>query len=331
MVYKFWSFFASMSTLFLRDFGEYMGFTDNRELVTMDKVCEFADYYPGISHREKEYYDWINDLWVKHRHYADDEFHSNFNGCNNVENLQGRIWEMLLGNSLQEHGYQLKKVSKKNGPDLCVIDEKYGKIWVECVMPTRGAPEMPDSPPPKPQTKIEFEEYGKNPIDTEKHILRVTNVFDEKKKQYERWLKNKVVSKKDFYILAINGFNLELSNYESGFFPVIVNAVYPIGNPCFTFGKESDDQSERYPYQLEIKKDNGASVSKNVFSEKKFSFIEGLLFTNEWPLERFQQFNYSYVHNFGANRHLQQKYFNFVTLEVTATDAGDNVRLELIK
>lgn len=74
----------------------------------------------------------IEELWLKFKPYADKGFEQLFRG-----DLVSRFWEMYLGALLIQ---EKKELRKKNdyGPNICVIENDGGKIWLEASAPDKG-------------------------------------------------------------------------------------------------------------------------------------------------------------------------------------------------
>jgi hypothetical protein len=152
-------------------------------------------------------------LWMFFERHADKEFRIELR-----KTFDARYWEMYLTASLIFAGYSV--TCPKPGPDVGIL-YKGQRIWFEATSPTCGAPDKPDS----------IVEALNGKVPEEKITLRYLNSISTKyNEQYVNWLKNRVVSDKDAFVIAINPWAIPFDHTDTNP-PRILQAGYTVGAP----------------------------------------------------------------------------------------------------
>src|SRR5262249_13048614 len=110
-----------------------------------------------------------------------------------------------------------------HGPDV-LWRRGAGKVWIEGVATTGGS--GPDAVTPR-----EKGHDVPSPEDHERIILRYANAIDAKRRQYESFLKRRVVSDGDSSIIAINGGEVTDDGFPKFGVPDIVKVLFGGGEP----------------------------------------------------------------------------------------------------
>lgn len=241
-----------------------------------------------------DYLEHMERYWRTYQPFASPDFQ--YQLLADDDKFFSLTWELMLGATLLEKGYQLEPSRNDHRPDLCLIWE--GKrVWIECCLPTGG-----DSSKPNSVTETPCDgEFHK--VDPDKSVLRCTQVLCEKKRQHLRWIEKGVCNRDDSFLIAINGCNLKLQIYNSSL-PQILRALYGIGNPFVVLdSKDTECKGSGYAHSPRIYKSEGASVPTTFFLEKGNSHISGVLFSTDWILRSSSSPQYCYVENIhAANR-----------------------------
>lgn len=249
-------------------------FTANLPLVKTAKELEgVKEMYPkydsyfiasGCCKERREKFD---KLWKKYKPYADRHF------LNQIRtNFHQRTWEMYVGNVLLKKGLKLQ--SKNEGPDF-VIDKT---AYVECVAPTKGDPTKPDSVP-EMFVATTPEEICVQDVPVDKMILRITQVIKDKAlDQYENWKSKKWFDLKMPFIIAVN--TGDLSHVEDSSMPNVLKALFG-----FQFMQINiKTGATNFSHRDKVDKSNNKPVPVNYFTNKDFSFVSGVLFSDKLVL-----------------------------------------------
>jgi type I restriction enzyme S subunit len=211
-------------------------------------------------------------LWVKYQPYADHNFKEQIRN-----DFDARFWEMYLTCTLMDKGYEItKKIGKIAGPDTRVEYED-NIIWIEATTPTSGNRGSSDSVPDLVITNPPTAQQ----VPDEQIILRYRSAIKEKYDyKYFEYLKNGIVSKEDFYLVAINGCRIPHSGTEREL-PRIVRSVLPFGHSQVTIDMSSGNIiSEGHQYRAQIAKASGCSVRTDIFLDLYYHHINAILFSN---------------------------------------------------
>ncbi len=239
----------------------------NEELEKVKKLYPKYDPYFITSGCFKERREKFNKLWGKYKSYADRHF------LNQIRtNFHQRTWEMYVGNVLLKKNLIIQ--SENEGPDF-VIDKT---AYIECVAPTKGDPNKPDSVP-EMFIATTPEEIRVQDVPVDKMILRITQAIKDKAlNQYKNWKNKEWFNPKMPFIIAIN--TGDLSHAEDPSMPNVLKALFG-----FQFMQINIKTGEtNFSYRNKVKKTNNESVSVNYFTNENLSFVSGVLFSNKTVL-----------------------------------------------
>lgn len=182
---------------------------------------------------------FVEELWQEYAPYAEPEFLEDAK-----RDFHAKIWEMYLACVFLKNRFQLQKKTKKEGPDIC-LSVQPKPIWIEAIAPRSGTG----------ADAVPGYEYGvvfETPKD--KVLLRFTSAIIEKHKKYQNYIKDKIISKDDPYIIAVNGGRVSHA--------IVVNIV-----------------SYLFSYRDTIKKSNYAPVSTNIFEDEIYNGISAVIYS----------------------------------------------------
>lgn len=221
---------------------------------------------------EKDAKMFTESLWERYQPYADCNF-----GEQIRRDFNARFWEMYLACTLMDKGYEInRKTSKNAGPDIRV-KYKGNIIWIEAIAPTSGnknssdrVPELVITNPPTAQE-----------VPDKQIILRYRAAIKEKYNgKYFGYLRSEIMSKGDFYIIAINGCRISSSRTDFDP-PRILRSVLPFGYPQVTLDTVSRQIiSQGYQYRSTISKASGSTVQTDIFLDPDYKHISAILFSN---------------------------------------------------
>lgn len=205
--------------------------------------------------------DFVESLWKDYSKLADKNFLSD-----SKNHFHQRFWEMYLSVTFMRRGYELIK-SPDESPDVCIqLNGK--KLWIEAVAPGPGTG-LDKIPTPK---------FGKaNWVPTDQVTLRYLQVLDAKFQKYQTYVKKRIVSPSDIFVIAIN-CNKVPHAYFGSTVPYHVQALLPIGPPNVTFNIATDSIVETgYSFKDSVVKNSGAKVDKKAFADPKYSGISAVM------------------------------------------------------
>ena len=238
------------------------------------------------------YLDHIEKLWQAYQPFASPNFQRHL--LTDDSKFHSLTWEMILGNTLTEHGYELEPSRDDNRPDLCIVFKEQ-KIWIECCLPTRGDPAKPNSVQEIPSDG-EFHE-----VDPDKSVLRCTAALAAKKQQHLRWIADGVCNQNDPFIIAINGRNLRLSIHNVSL-PDILRALYGTGDMYAVFDpKDLSRKESGYQFKPTIVKSEDTNIPTTFFLERDNGHISGTVYSTYWIEHYSSSPQYCYVENVNTN------------------------------
>jgi type I restriction enzyme S subunit len=208
----------------------------------------------------------LEDLWVQFKPYADKGFEQLFR-----DDLVSRFWEMYLGVMLLQEKKVLEKESD-DGPDICVLENKKKRIWIEATAPNKG------------KGKDKLEEMEKTFwIPEEKILLRIRSAIEDKYRKYCDYLEKGRINKSDTYIIAINASKLGFPDVYK-YPPYIIKSVFPIGPPFARISLNSGNIVGMGHHHREyIKKESGSQVETKIFFNEKYSVISAIIYSEVKP------------------------------------------------
>jgi hypothetical protein len=216
--------------------------------------------------------------------------------------LIGCWWEMFLANLMIEKGFVLEKTPPK-GPDIKVRLNDGKVLWIEAIAISDGE---------KPANLIPDELDGFF-IDEEPFLLRLTSGIHDKKIKMLGYLKDGIVKKEDFFIIAVNTgkfsfFDLDLH------YPAIAKIVFKIGALALEYkvkdGKADGEPIGFHQVRPTINKKN-TPISANLFLSPEYSGVSALIYSknNFWNMPTSD--NVITVYNPTALNKLSEDFFDF--------------------
>ena len=207
-------------------------------------------------------------------------------------------WEMFLGVTFLENGFNLEK-TEIDQPDICIKD-KDSLIWVEATMPQHG--EGAD----RVLERRTIKEVGMAQlVPNEQIILRYTSVARDKNINYKERLERGIIKEADPYVIAIHGYCLKDTPPHEGI-PLIVKALYPVGDLTVTFSKHHTETETFYITREVIFKKNKTGIGTSVFLKEgkdDYNGISGVLFSHKAPAHWTTvppQRDFIFIHNYLA-------------------------------
>lgn len=259
---------------------------------------------PGVAN----YKTYMEKLWDTYYPYADKDFPKQL-----AQDFHARFWEMYLTCTLIYKSFEVApKQTRSKGPDILIIDDSSRKIFLEAITPSQGADDNPDRVPSlqfnTPQASIRGPD---KPI-----ILRYSSAIADKYKKYNRYLKQKVISPSDSYIIALNSSKIGIrAKLESGP-PEILKTVLPIGYMEVTINKLSGSTvGWHYQYRQEITRTSGSGVPTDLFLRDDYKGLSGVLFSYVDALNCPNQMgdDFIFIHNPKAQNAVPHEYFKLGT------------------
>lgn len=236
----------------------------NEELEKVKGIYPKYDSYYIASGCTKERREKFDNLWKNYKSYADSHFSMQIK-----TNFHQRSWEMYVGNVLLEKGLAIK--SKDEGPDFIVSEN----LYIECVAPTKGDPEKPDSVPEMFIATMP-EEIRVQDVPVDKMILRITQVIKDKAlDQYERWKRKGWFDAKAPFIIALN--TADLQHVDDPSMPNALKALF--GFQFMQINMKTG--ATNFSHRDQVEKSNNGSVPVNFFINEDFSFVSGVLFSDK--------------------------------------------------
>lgn len=239
----------------------------------------------------EEYLGHMERLWRTYHRFASPSFQRQL--LTDDGKFYSLTWEMLLGVTLLENGYDLQPSKDDNRPDLCLIFA--GKrIWIECCLPTGGHPT-------KPHSVTEIISDGEfHRVDLDKSVLRCTQELSTKKQQHLKWISQGICKRDESFLIALNGRNLRLG-ISNSFLPHILRALYGTGDLYVVFDSNDTEHTHSgYLFKSKIDKSQTAPVSTTFFLEQDNAHISGVLFSTDWIMSYSSSPQYCYVENINA-------------------------------
>jgi hypothetical protein len=214
----------------------------------------------------------LNGMWATYEPYADPDFREGF-----ARDPDGRFWELYLGSSLLAAGKKLlpttERLLRGGQPDICVVDGDQ-RIWIEAVAPDRGAAGPDQVRGPKPVN----EGGGFEAVPVRQAQLRTTSALWTKSQILARYLNEGVIKKDDVRLVAVGGGRFGRHIPENGL-PLILSAVFPIGQEFVSIDKATGDVVDRgFEASLTIAREGG-SIPRTAFLEGPFTHVSGVLWS----------------------------------------------------
>jgi len=236
----------------------------NEELEKVKAIYSKYDPYFIASGCIMERKEKFEKLWRNFKPYADSHFLAEIK-----MNFHQRSWEMYLGNVLLEKKFSIE--SQDEGPDFIIN----GNIYIECIAPTKGDPDKPNSVPQMFVAGIP-EEIQAQDVPVDQMILRITQAIKDKAlNQYEKWQSKNWFNKEFPFIIAINTGDLEYPQDYLGI-PLIIKALF--GLEFMKINLRNGNVG--FSWRGNIKKQK-SEVPVDYFANRKFNFVSGVLFSDK--------------------------------------------------
>ncbi len=238
----------------------------NKELSCLrDKYPKLDATYLNVHMRDdwKKAKDFFDVEWEKYQQFSDKGFDSQFQKV-----FSARAWEIYLFHLLRVRGFQILLQNKSRpNPDFKIkINNVY--LFIEAVTPNKG-----DNHNEVP--KISNGIYA---FDTLNHpkVRRILNSLDEKIKQY-RSKHIKAVSKDDYYVIAINGGEIQGNMNPEDLILEVVGGVNPTRN--FPHNNDGTLGSVYHTKRQSIANALGTnSIDLDIFQKEIFNEVSGLIY-----------------------------------------------------
>jgi hypothetical protein len=229
----------------------------------------------------------MNQMWQSYEQYADPNFQNQL-----AIDFHARFWELYMGFTFIFLGYQLKKKSKSDGPDICLeLPKNRGKVWIELVAPTAGEGDdrVPDfhsdeySPTPEPQ-----------------FLFRFTASILDKNLQLQKYLNAGIGNATDFFVIGING--LRVTQKVEDYPPYIYQSLYGKINHIVNIDTTKRQiASESFQVQKLLRKANQSPVSSFSFQNREYPNITGVLYSDisicDISLDHIYGSDLAFIHN----------------------------------
>jgi hypothetical protein len=234
--------------------------------------ANWDQYYVACGCRQ-EYRDRLEELWPSFKPYADHHFLNELKTA-----FHQRAWEMYLGNIILKN-FQLCP-HRQTGPDFILENDN---IYIECVVPTLGKTNNPDTVPQIVSNgkliqitgeKFDCKTSQFTQVDDieDKIILRITTSFSGKIEKYRQWGKEKWFDPTAPYIIAINIGHFQYP--EDPKMPYVLKALFGTKYP------QLSSNGLNYTIRRVATKSSSSTVPVDCFMSNKYSFISGVLFSN---------------------------------------------------
>ena len=224
------------------------------------------------SKTEAEFQAVIEHMWQAYEPYADPDFAQGF-----ARDVDARFWEMYLGCTFLDAGYQLLPVKdrKKDGgqPDLCVLAGER-RIWIEAIAPDNG-----QAGPDQVVRPVPINEGGgliAAPI--RQTQLRTTHALWVKSQKMAAYLNEGVIAPDDIRIIGISASRFGVYVSEEPL-PLIMTSVFPIGDQFVTIDTTTDAViAQGYHPSFAIHKETG-KIPRTAFLDARFAHISGIIWS----------------------------------------------------
>lgn len=188
--------------------------------------------------------------------------------------FQQRYWEMLLAHHLMQIGVRVSHES--SGPDFgFALDGR--RIWIEAVAPDRS--QDIDN-----LYKLEAENRSAW-FKADIFYLRWTQAIIEKINKFTIYINQGRIRAGDICIIAVNsGILGSLGMTGKSTYPILIDVVFGVGAEYVTIDQYSSvviDQG--YRIEPTVAKTNRSTVPKNIFMDKKSSYISAILACGSTP------------------------------------------------
>jgi len=239
--------------------------------------------------------DWLGDtrslveqLWARYEPLCRDPgFRKN---AMDAKKFNALTWQMYLACVLVDHGHQLEP-SGADLPDIKVRQPDGSILWIEATTAEAGEGanaakriygtivKSPDNPGFSSATFS---------LDERKMILRYQVAIRAKDNHRLKFLDRKAIAPSDPYVVAINAADVDDSDLDDGL-PLIVRAVYPIGELAYSYSVRTDYSSpdEHFdhgghltrPHTPAVKTNKNVDAPTTGFADGTLSGVSAIIFS----------------------------------------------------
>lgn len=163
--------------------------------------------------------------------------------------------------------------SPPKGPDILIELDSGERCWIECVVPGPGSTE--DKVFQRPPGPFAGSLYPEGAL-----LLRYISVLRAKLAKIVRYMSDGIVRPQDHVLVAVNQGTIVDSDLHDPDIPLMVKAVYPIGEPVFHLVPYAPGGKSRVetPPRYHVTKKNASKVPTTLFLEPAADVISGVLF-----------------------------------------------------
>lgn len=208
-------------------------------------------------------------------------------------------WQMIMANHLLDHGFNLISPLKE-GPDYQVAKEAEPPILIEAAAITPGSAE--DRYP-----------VGRTPpyyVEDEKIYLRIANTLQSKRNQYLKWLRRKIISDTQSYVVALFTGAIPDSSISSPRVTHLEQCLFAANLNSLQSGRTEVASVAERIYGV---KHNGSHVHLNLFQDASFEEISGIISSTYsiYQTAAFQGQELHFIHNPNAKNPIPPGTFRF--------------------
>jgi len=285
-------------------FDENLGSASNghKLSVLMQKYQQYDPVYVAVSTMtaRPEFREFLENIWKQYEPYADTNFIKEFK-----KQFSQRSWELYLGSTLLNRGQKLGRHSN-TGPDI-KVPFKFVDVWVEAISVEKG--DGHDKVP-------EVENGDWTDVPEEKMLLRLTSGLMEKYMKYKTYVKNKVISPKDPFVIAIDRSPLEHTDPQV---PLILKCLFAIGHQVLYLKRNkpvAQPEGSNWSARDKINKISGSNVEMLMFRDETFEGVSAVIYSDKnilnSPRDREKMGdNLTIVYNPFAKNPLPNNFFKF--------------------
>lgn len=283
---------------------------NNRENITSSEFKVMLDTTNKVAQEAKAF---CEKLWEKFEPYADDQFLS---AIKLDGKFQDRFWEMHLGNTLLEKGFNIS--SENEGPDF-KIDLNGQIIWIEATTASNGELKNPDRIIPLDNSEDAF--Y----INDDQIALRLKKSVESKSDKIKEYLEKNTINENEPIIIAINTSKIDVIFADE--FIDYANMIF-FAKSINSFFK--NENGEIIPIKNNyVKRTKGYCEPTNIFLDNSYEHISAVLFSKcSYSQYNNQELNNDYllVCNPFAKNKLPKEIFN-IAKKVLFHESDDLIKL----
>jgi len=232
----------------------------------------YVNLRDGQSATEHALREALDEKWAAYEPYADPDYREGF-----ARDPHARFWEMYVGRTLLQAGKTLLTSAERRRqgglPDICVLDGGR-RVWIEAISPDVG-----DAGPDQVRGPTAINKGGGlAPAPTRQAHLRTTGALWTKSQVIEKYVREGVIAPEDVRLIAIGAGRFGIYVPEDPL-PLILSAVFPIGEAFVTLDAESGDTIEQgFHPSFEISRHSG-SIPRTAFLDPRFAHVSGILWS----------------------------------------------------